>query len=449
MTPTLDLDPAHLPEVVDERPDRTATLRFEAGSLRSFPAVVVSLRRGAPAPAALAHATPLGASGRTWRVDTRDVADALALTVGLAADPAVATAFPDVVLPRARWSDPERGGQWYLDELGMEPLFALTRGDPAIRVAVLDSAIEIGHPDLAAGVADPYDAHDDDDDPSPNPGEYCGSGDGICDEHGTAVSGIIGARAGNDIGIEGLCAACTLVPVKLLGEDGGRLSADIASFEWAIDHDADVINNSWGFTTAMPVPGPLAEVITRAATEGRDGLGIVVVFAAGNDDRDLGDDEMPSMPEVVCVGAIDRYGNPTAYTNRGDSLDVAAPSATFTTAPEGGYTNTFGGTSAASPVVAGLAGWILSVDPSLTAVEVRELLVSTANQDPRVTYDENGHHPIYGYGIIDPAAILEILAPADDTDVETPGGCACDTPAQSPWGLVGVLALVGLRRRRT
>lgn len=445
MTPTLDLDPTHLPDVVDERTDGSATLRFDAISLRAQPAVVVATLAGAGAPAV--GATPLGASGRTWRVPTRDVAAALDLAVALAADPRVIAAFPDVILPKVRrGDDPERGAQWYLDELDMAPLFSLTYGDPAVRVAVLDSGIDIAHPDLAAGIADPYDAHDDDDDPSPIPGEYCQSGTEICDEHGTAVSGIIGARADNGVGIVGMCADCTIVPIKLLGEDGGAISADIRAFEWAIDHDAWVINNSWGFVNATPVPGPLAEVIRRAATEGRDGLGIVVVFAAGNDDREVGDDEMQAMPEVVCVGAIDRYDNPTAYTNEGDSLDVAAPSATYSLAPEGGYTGNFGGTSAASPVVAGLAGWILSVDPSLTAVEVRELLVSTALEDPRVTFDDEGHHPVYGYGIIDPAAILAVLQP-DGPEAEVPKGCACDTPGHAPWGLVALLALVGVRRR--
>ena len=446
MTPTLDLDPAHLPEVVDARPDGSATLRFDAVSLRARPAVVVATRPGAGAP--VVGATALGRSGRSWSVPTRDVAAAVELAVALAADPDVVAAFPDVVLPKVRRSDdPERGAQWYLDELDMEPLFAVTHGDPAVRVAVLDSGIDIAHPDLADGIADPYDAHDDDDDPSPNPGEYCGGGTAICDEHGTAVSGIIGARVDNGVGIVGMCADCTIVPIKLLGEDGGAMSADIRAFEWAIDHDAWVVNNSWGFVEATPVPGPLAEVIRRAATEGRGGLGMVVVFAAGNDDREVGDAEMQAMPEVVCVGAIDRYGNPTAYTNEGDTLDVAAPSATYSLAPEGGYTGTFGGTSAASPVVAGLAGWILSVDPSLTAVEVRELLVATAHKDPRVTFDADGHHPIYGYGIIDPVAVLEALQP-DEPEPETPKGCACDTPGHAPWGLVGTLVLVGLRRRR-
>lgn len=445
MPPVLTLDPAHPPEIVDERADGAATLAFGPQRFTAWPAVVVTLHAGEAPPAALARARPLGQSGRTWSVRTPDVRAAVALAAALEADPAVLAAFPDVEVPKRRRDDPERGHQWYLDSLGMDALFGLTHGDAAIRVAVLDSGIDIAHPDLAAAVADPYDAHDDDDDPSPNAGEYCGGGMGICDEHGTAVSGIIAARRDNGVGIVGMCADCTLIPIKLLGEDGGRLSADVAAFEWAIDHGADVINNSWGFVEPTPVPANLAEVITRAATEGRDGLGAVVVFAAGNDDRTLGNDEMEALDHVVCVGAIDSYGNPTAYTNDGDALDVAAPSATFTIAPGGGTTETFGGTSAAAPVVSGLAAWMLSVDPTMSADDVADLLVTTAHKDPRFTFDDQGHHPVFGYGVIDPPAILDVLRPAD-TDVEAPKGCACDHGgAASPW--LGLLGLLGLRRR--
>ncbi|MFO0003217.1 MAG: S8 family serine peptidase, partial [bacterium] len=138
------------------------------------------------------------------------------------------------------------------------------------------------------------------------------------------------------------------------------------------------MNNSWGFTEAIPVPDTLAEVIRRAATEPRDGLGALVVFAAGNDNRTIEDDELQALPEVLCVSATDSYGYPTNYTNTGPSVDVAAPSATVSIAPEEGTTTTFGGTSAAAPVATGLAAWAVSQDPSLSAAELMELLEVSA-----------------------------------------------------------------------
>ncbi len=404
--------------------------------LRVLPAIVVVLEPGvAPPVELLRRAEPLG--GPSYRLPSLDpVAEARAW----ASRPAVRAADPDVVLPRRRqaFDDPEHGGQWYLEDLGMQALYDVSLGDPATRAAVLDSGIDIAHPDLASAVLAPYDAVDEDDDPSPNDGEFCPFGEvGICDEHGTAVAGIVGARANNGVGIVGLCPECTLVPIKLLGESEGALSSDVRSFEHAIAQDVAVINNSWGFIDSIPVPDSLADVIHRAATETRGGKGALVVFAAGNDDREVLDDELQALPDVLCVSAVDSYGNYTAYTNRGATVDVAAPSATVTIAPEGGMTTTFGGTSAAAPVVSGLAAWVLSVAPDLTAAELRELLVSTAVQSPLVTPDENGHHDVFGYGIVSPAAILEHLFPgggqdAGPADAGVDGGPEADAGTRLP-----------------
>lgn len=432
------------------------TYVFGDTPLDVLPGVVVHTLPGTPPPAG---ARSLG--GRSWLVDAVDPDAAIALALSLDARPGW-TVFPDVRLPRAgasvAFDDPQYGGQWYLETLGMDALYGRSLGDPSSRVAVLDSGIDIAHPDLAAAVDLPYDAFSDDDDPSPDPGEYCpGGGTAICDDHGTAVSGVVAARADNGEGIVGLCPECTLIPVKLLGESQtGSLSENIRAFEHAIAADVGVINNSWGFTSSIPVPEPLAEVIARAHEEPRGGLGALVVFAAGNDNREIDDDEMQAMPEVLCVTATDAYGRYTNYTNSGASVDIAAPSATVTLAAGGGTTTTFGGTSAAAPVVSGLAGWALSIRPDLSAAELQEILIATAVPSPLVTHDEDGHHPVYGYGQIDPAALWAALEPADpgageDTPVsdEPKGGCAVTPAGALPTlGLVGVVVAC-TRRRRT
>ena len=100
---------------------------------------------------------------------------------------------------------------------------------------------------------------------------------------------------------------------KMLGEQTS-LSADILAFNHAIDNGAWVINNSWGYIEAMKAPASLVSVITRATTEGRNGLGAVVVFAAGNDNREIIPGEMCDLPNVICASAINTYGQPTNYT---------------------------------------------------------------------------------------------------------------------------------------
>jgi MYXO-CTERM domain-containing protein len=192
------------------------------------------------------------------------------------------------------------------------------------------------------------------------------------------------------------------------------VSADVDAFQFALDVDADVVSNSWGFVDPMPAPSALADAIDNVAKNGRGGKGAIVVFAAGNDDRELGDDEMEALPGVVCVGAINNFDESTPFTNRGNAVDVVAPTGTLTTDLSGAagddpgdYTSNFGGTSSACPVVAGIAGLLVSVAPDKTSDEIAEILVSTTRPAPYAEPDASGHDPIYGYGIVDPPKALK------------------------------------------
>lgn len=438
----LALDPAHPPVALGG-----SHYAFGDHAFVVLPGVVLHLSEGETAPAG---AQWLG--GRSWHLPVASPTAAVANAQRLAEE-GYQSVFPDVITrPRPQSSDdPLREGQWYLDALDIAPLHALTRGDPAVRVAVLDSGIDIAHPDLASKVVAPYDAFDDDEDPSPEPGEYCFDGSNrVCDDHGTAVAGVAVAAADNGAGAVGLCPDCSLVPIKLLGEGTGALSRDVAAFEHAIASDAAVINNSWGFVRPTAVPAPLADVIARAATEPRGGLGALVVFAAGNDDREIRDDELQALADVLCVTATDSYGRYTNYTNHGASVDLSAPSATVSIAPNEGTTTTFGGTSAAAPVVAGLAGWALSVRPELSAAQLRGLLLDTAVPSPLVTHDDAGHHPYYGFGTVDPTALLAALEAGRDLSEEPAGATADETGcATAPGSLAAsLLALLMAARRR-
>jgi len=336
------------------------------------------------------------------------------------------------------FNDPHYAGQWYLDTLDMVTLWEKSLGDPNTRVAIIDSGIDIEHPDLSEQTLAPYDAFSDDNDPSPNEGEYCWSGNsGICDEHGTAVAGI-SVAAQNESGIVGLCPECSLIPIKMLGEGNSALSADIAAFEHAIANDAWVINNSWGYVEPVSAPQPLITVIQRTQSETRNGLGSVVVFAAGNDNRMLETGELCGIDGVLCISAVDSYGRPTAYTNYGSDVDVAAPSATVSIAPNESLTVNFGGTSAAAPVVSGIAAWILSVQPDLTSADVSELIIRTAQQSPLITPDENGHHDKYGFGIISPLQIHDDLFPPEIEEARK-GGCSTLATTLSPVMISQVL----------
>lgn len=437
--------------------------------LRTDPAVVVEVEAGG------AVAWPAGTralGGPFFRVPAREPLDAARTW---AARPGIASAFPDVAIPRRGMSepmfdDPNYGGQWYMEALGMEAAWSITRGDPSVRAAVIDSAIDIDSAELAPAVVEPYDAFSDDDDPRPEPGVYCSGGaQDICDEHGTAVAAIVAARADNGVLVVGMCPECSLVPIRMLGEGGGQLSADVAAFEHALATDAWVVNNSWGYTEAIAAPRALKSAIARVVEQNRGGLGAVVVFAAGNDNREIIDGEPCALDGVLCVAATDSYGNPTNYTNFGGAIDLAAPSATVTVAPGDELLTTFGGTSAASPVAAGFAAWVLSARPELSAAEVQAVLMDTAYKRGTVKFDDAGHSDAYGQGELDPAAVLDALGLGpDDGDTGDPAGapgdtaagadgaldatagegCACGARGSGAWAWVGGALAAGAARAR-
>jgi subtilisin family serine protease len=387
--------------------------------------VAVALARGADiaevaraANASVIRALALGPDTWLLRADS---------TFDLENDPRVRWATPNRLYHvdrRLPVADPEYGEQWHLNgardampgaDIAAELAWSITEGDPSAIIAVYDDGVDLRHPDLAPhlveGIAVPADLDE-------------AIAEGCC-WHGTSVAGVA-AAAGNAIGGRGVCPGCSLMPgfqdLEGLGEealDAERLAAICRA-------GAGVINNSWGPADGSPSiagdehpPEPLSPLLDESFSicerEGRGGLGTVIVFAAGNGNEPVSGDPLASHPLVVAVGASTDRGIKAAYSDFGPELDVVAPSdgggrAIFTTAlasegfPEpgvpDGYTATFGGTSSAAPVVAGVVGLILSANPGLTAAEVRDVLAETAVPIDRVRgrYDETS--PYYGHGLV-------------------------------------------------
>jgi serine protease len=415
-----------------------------------------------------------------WRVrsaDAREDGLDLAARLGSRAEPCLRGATPDLYLARVASQfplppdDPRYGGQWYLARISIERAWRRVVGDPAVTVSVVDNGCDLGHPDLAESFLPGRDVLDGDDDPSLLPGERG-------NEHGTACAGVIAARGNNREGIAGVCPRCTLRCIRLLAPRGERVpvSADVAAFDWSLAQGVAVVSNSWGFAEPTPVPAPLAEALQAVATEGRGGLGAVVVFAAGNDHREITAEELYGVPGVVTVGAVNNFDEVTTFSNRGAVLTLSAPTGTVTTDPRGvegndpgDYSALFGGTSSAAPVVAGVAALLIAARPSLTAREVVDAMVRSARPAPFATPDANGHDPVYGVGIVDPAGALDLVLGPEPVDagapevpmpdaaaaiVRTPTtqGCSCTTmrPTPAPRTVTALLAamiLVTVRRR--
>ena len=412
-----------------------------------------------------------------YRVVDRRGGDGLELAARLAGAAGVIDAIPDWRLPHARRDvtlppdDPRYPGQWYLDRIDIEDAWAISDGDPSVTILIVDSGCDLAHPDLAAVMDPGRDVIDGDDDPTPS----AGSGN----EHGTACAGIAAAIGDNAIGIAGACPECRLRCVRLL--DGAAsetpISADIEAFQFALDTNVAVVSNSWGFVDPTPIPASLRAIIEAVVDDGREGRGALVLFAAGNDDRELFDYEIEAVRGVLTVGATNNFDEATAYSNHGASVDVVAPTGTLTTdisgpggADPGDYTSSFGGTSSSCPLVAGLAGLLVAAAPDAPGSDIATAIVGSAIQSPYATPDELGHDVLYGYGRVAPAAALRSLlglpepmpdagpppidagAPDAGTAPPAPQGCSCRAAsASSPRAfalfVLLALALVASRRR--
>ncbi len=306
-------------------------------------------------------------------------------------------------------NDPEFLGQWYFDDkrLQMSEVWGISQGDPQTTIVVIDSGCDMMHPDLIDKLDPGLDVIDNDTDPSFNPTEADAA-------HGTACAGLVGATTNNSLGISGACPACRVRCVRLVGDMPVPLDANIKAFNFALDTNAAVLSNSWGFVDPIPVPTLMRDALDNIFDNGRNGKGALIFFAAGNDDREIADNELTGVRGVTAIGAINHFFDKTFFTNYGATLDLVAPVGTLTTDIQGAagyepndYTNNFGGTSSACPVAAGAAAVVMSALPDKTSAEVLDLLVRTAKPAPYATPDAKGHDPIFGYGIVNPLAALK------------------------------------------
>lgn len=350
-------------------------------------------------------------------------ADTVEVAAKLREDRLATWAHPDFIYRKQKRlvpNDPYFSEQWHHDLVVTPAAWDLTLGDSSVIIAILDSGVDTLHPDLTSKLVSPRDTLDVDNDPTP----------GTDEAHGTGCAGLAGAIGNNNLGVIGTCPDCSIMPIRIMSEEGyGRYGADSDAFRWAVDHDAAVLSNSWGPAGATSVPADLAAAIEYATTDGRDGKGSLVLFASGNDYRENESYELASHPLVLGIGATDGSDRKESYSNWGDELFMTAPAGSFTTdiRGSGGYAGSdyqgyFGGTSAATPVAAGIIGLVLSINPELAREQVISILAETADQIGSVQYTD-GKHPYYGFGRVN---ALRAVQMASGGEVCQPATEICD-----------------------
>jgi subtilisin family serine protease len=380
----------------------------------------------------------------------------------LSAEPNMVNRFQPAAIPpdgyfKRQWHLNAKKGPQLVAEASVSAVAAwdTTQGDRKIVVAVVDDGFDLSHPDFQGEgkVVFPKDYVDGDANPFPVSAEG--------DYHGTPCAGVAIAES-NGRGVVGVAYGCAFMPIRF------PLSADddflVEIFE-EVGSRADVISCSWG---PPPAYAPLSTVFYNtlkrlATTGGPKGKGCVICFAAANFNAPINDpvnadgfiwldygagalrkthgpilNGLAAHPDVIAVAASTSLNKHAAYSNWGAEISLCAPSDNFhplnpqqfvpgrgiwTTDNEAygegftahsRYTGRFGGTSSATPLVAGVAALILSANQNLTAAEVKNILQTTADKivdsdndivlgTNRGQYDSKGRCDWFGFGKVNAA----------------------------------------------
>jgi subtilisin family serine protease len=320
---------------------------------------------------------------------------AASVAAALAASPVVETVEPNRIrhadlVP----NDPRYTNQAaYLQEMHLPDAWTTTTGNDSMILAIVDSGVQLNHPDLAGRLVPGYDFVNNDSDPSDDFG------------HGTMVAGIAAAVTNNGQGVAGATWRGKIMPVKVLDSQGAASDEDIAAgITFAVDHGASVINLSLG--------GPGASDTLQTAVDYATSRNVVVVAAAGNDgENGVTAATTPHYPAacngVISVGATDAAGNHAAWSSYGSWVDVVAPGVGIvsTTRPTSNNSSLYGsgdGTSFSSPLVAAVAFLMRAADPNSDEATIRQRLIATADD-----LGAPGVDSVYGAGMVDAAAAVD------------------------------------------
>ncbi|HZQ37554.1 MAG TPA: S8 family serine peptidase, partial [Dehalococcoidia bacterium] len=289
----------------------------------------------------------------------------------LAANPNVAWANVDRQIRSAVTpNDQLYWRQWALQAMKVPWAWELTRGTSSVIVGVLDSGVDLAHPDLAAHIlpigcnliADAQCSADGKGTPPQDP-----------DGHGTNVAGIIAALTDNRAGIAGISWNASILPVRITQNDQGLESDFITGLLWAVDHGATVLNFSFSEDCGAPESPALRDALTYAWNHGA-----VLVAAAGNGGGCSSGVFPAADAHVLSVASTDMNDKPSAFSNFGPWVRVAAPGEQILTTYPGGEYSLGSGTSFAAPQVAGIAALLMSV-PGATNASVAKWITSTCD----------------------------------------------------------------------
>lgn len=298
--------------------------------------------------------------------------------------------------------------QWAIDNLGIDintcNTWEVTSGNSSITVAIIDQGIDNGHMEFAGtNFTQSYDARQ-----KESPANLFG-------DHGTHVCGIISSNH-NQASIAGVAPGLSIMEISHPLSIISTISEDLATgINWAVQNGAHILNNSWGDQGGALYNNLhselLEEAIDNALDNGRNGMGTIVVFAAGNKSPAI-DYPANYRPEILVVGSITSDGQRSSFSGYGNKLDIVAPGSNILSTIRNSQYAFMSGTSMAAPHVSAVAGLILSRNPHLTRLQVSNIIESTAQKVGGYTYQNTTGRPNgtwnnqMGYGLVDAYAAV-------------------------------------------
>jgi len=347
-------------------------------------------------------------------------------------------------------NDPSYSTQDHYPSIGMEAAWAIAGGSSNVVVAVVDSGMDMHHPDLTTNKWT-------------NPGEICGNGldddgNGYVDDchgynfaddegnlslegdgsHGTHCAGIISADSDNGVGVAGTAGGkdgtpgVSLMTLTTFGKT--RYAGFAEAIVYGADNGASISSNSWGYTAPGVYSGAELDAIDYFNAQANGGAisdGGIVVFAAGND-ADNGDWYPGVYPSSFTVAATDNAHEPAYFTNYGDWIDISAPGVSIysTIIDSYGYMS---GTSMACPMVSGALALLVSHRPGHTRAEYINCLQTTATAVSS-PFSPGGSSADFGAGVISPAAALVCVESLANLPPAAPTSPSLPPAPPSPHG---------------
>ncbi len=301
--------------------------------------------------------------------------------------------------------------QWGMSKIQAPAAWDEATGGSDVTIAIIDTGVDLGHPDLNDKIVPGWDFVNDDSLAQDDHG------------HGTHVAGIAAAETNNQQGVAGVSWGARIMPIKVLNGEGNGYYSDVAQgVLYACSHGAQILNLSLG--------GSEPSSTLEDALEQVYAQGCLPLAAAGNDGHNRVD-YPAKYSEAMAIAATDRYDQRASFSDYGPEIELAAPGVEIYSTLWTPGSHTYGnktGTSMSTPHVAGLAAVVWSVCPEMTNADLRGVLQSTAKDLGAPGWDQ-----YYGYGRIDAEKAVEAAGPPPTLSVSTGQMVFLADATWGPW----------------